>query len=54
MSSLLASIVDGMLLGFIYGMAAMGLTLIWGVMRVINLAHGALMVWGMFGEYAVH
>ena len=54
MSSLLASIVDGMLLGFIYGMAAMGLTLIWGVMRVINLAHGALMVCGMFGAYAVH
>ncbi len=45
------SLVDGLLIGFVYGMAAMGLTLIWGIMRVINLAHGALISLGMFGLY---
>ena len=48
---LLASLVDGLLIGFVYGMAAMGLTLIWGVVRVINLAHGAIMAMAMFGLY---
>jgi len=53
MSQLLASLVDGLLLGFVYGVAAMGLSLIWGVMRVINLSHGAIMALGMFGTYFV-
>lgn len=48
---LLASLVDGILLGFVYGIAAMGLTLIWGVMNVINLAHGPVIALGMFGVY---
>jgi branched-subunit amino acid ABC-type transport system permease component len=48
---LLASLADGLLLGFVYGLAAMGLSLIWGVMRVINLAHGATMALGMFGIF---
>jgi len=51
MDQLLASLVDGLLLGFVYGMAAMGLSLIWGVMRVINLSHGAIMALGMFASY---
>ena len=48
---LLASLADGLLIGFVYGVAAMGLTLIWGVMRVINLAHGPIIALGMFGIY---
>jgi len=50
---LTASLLDGLLLGAIYGMAAMGLNLIWGVMSVINLSHGAMMTLGMFGAYAL-
>jgi branched-subunit amino acid ABC-type transport system permease component len=50
---ILAFIVDGLLLGFVYGIAAMGLTLIWGVMNVINLSHGAIIALGMFGVYFV-
>lgn len=46
-----SSLVDGLLIGVVYGIAAMGLNLIWGVMRVINLAHGALLALGMFGVY---
>ena len=51
MDTLIASIMDGLLLGFVYGIAAMGLSLIWGVMNVINLAHGSIMALGMFGVY---
>jgi branched-subunit amino acid ABC-type transport system permease component len=51
MIGVLASIIDGVLVGAVYGLAAMGLTLIWGVMNVINLAHGAIIVFGMFGLY---
>ncbi len=48
---LLASLSDGLLIGVVYGLAAMGLTLIFGVMNVINLAHGPIIALGMFGIY---
>lgn len=48
---LIASLADGLLLGFVYGVAAMGLSLIWGVMRVINLSHGSVIALGMFGVF---
>ena len=51
MIGILASVIDGVLVGSVYGLAAMGLTLIWGVMNVINLAHGAIIVLGMFVLY---
>jgi branched-chain amino acid transport system permease protein len=51
MDFLLASLTDGLLIGFIYGIAAMGLTLIFGVMDVVNLAHGPVIALGMFGVY---
>ncbi len=51
LQQLINSLIDGLLLGFVYGVAAMGLTLIWGVMRVINLGHGATMALGMFITY---
>ena len=53
MTGILASVIDGILVGSVYGLAAMGLTLIWGVMNVINLAHGAIVVVGMFMLYLV-
>lgn len=51
MSGILASMIDGLLVGAVYGLAAMGLSLIWGVMDVINLTHGSMIVLGMFGMY---
>ncbi|SIS17602.1 branched-chain amino acid ABC transporter permease [Natronorubrum thiooxidans] len=39
------------LLGGIYGLVALGLTMIFGVMDVINFAHGALMVVGMYAVW---
>jgi branched-chain amino acid transport system permease protein len=51
MSGIFASMVDGLLVGAVYGLAAMGLSLIWGVMDVINLTHGAMIALGMFAMY---
>ena len=51
MIGLLASLVDGLLVGSVYGLAAMGISLIWGLMDVINLTHGAMIVAGMFSLY---
>ncbi len=39
------------MVGAVYGLAAMGLSLIWGVMDVINLTHGAMIALGMFAMY---
>ena len=42
------SLVSGVLFGGVYSLMAVGLTLIFGVMRVVNFAHGDMMVWGMY------
>ena len=49
--TLLPSAIDGLLIGIVYGLVAMGLTLIFGVMNVVNLAHGPVIALGMFGVY---
>ncbi len=41
-------VVNGLLFGGVYSLMAVGLTLIFGVMRVVNFAHGDMMVWGMY------
>ena len=48
---LLQSIVSGILMGGVYSLIAIGLTLIFGVMRIINFAHGSFMMLGMFTTY---
>ena len=45
------AIVNGFLVGGVYSLMALGLSLIFGVMRVINFAHGDMMVWGMYLSY---
>jgi branched-chain amino acid transport system permease protein len=40
--------VSGLLTGLIYGLSALGLSVIFGVIRIVNFAHGEMMVVGMF------
>ncbi len=48
MSLYIQAVVNGILVGGVYSLMAVGLSLIFGVMRVINFAHGDMMVWGMY------
>ena len=47
----LQGLLSGLLFGGVYSLMAVGLTLIFGVMRVVNFAHGDMMVWGMYLSY---
>ena len=51
MTELLQTLLLGLLLGGVYALAASGLTLIFGVMRVINIAHGSFLMVGAFVTY---
>ena len=51
MTLVLQGVVSGLLFGGVYSLMAVGLTLIFGVMRVVNFAHGDMMVWGMYVAY---
>ena len=43
----------GILFGAVYGLMALGLTLVWGAVRLLNLAHGAIFVVGAYAAYWV-
>jgi branched-chain amino acid transport system permease protein len=53
LTTILQAIVGGLLLGGIYALLAAGLTLIFGVMRVINFAQAEFMMVGMFATYVL-
>ena len=48
---ILEDAINGILMGSIYGLAALGLTLIFGVLKVINFAHGSLLMVSMYVAY---
>lgn len=41
-------LVTGLMTGLVYGLSALGLSVIFGVVRIVNFAHGEIMVMGMF------
>ena len=47
----LHAVVDGILTGGVYALMAAGLTLIFGVMDIINIAQGAMVVLGAYLSY---
>jgi branched-chain amino acid transport system permease protein len=53
MRSLIQALWGGILAGSVYGLMALGLTLIWGAFRLLNLAHGALFIAGAYTVWAV-
>jgi len=44
-------IISGLLIGFIFSLIAVGLTLIWGVMDILNFAHGDFLMLAMFSSF---
>jgi branched-chain amino acid transport system permease protein len=47
------TLILGLLIGGVYALLASGLTLIFGVMRVINIAHGAILILAAFLTYSL-
>ena len=48
---LVQQLVNGLLIGCVYSLIAIGLTLIWGVMNIVNFAHGDFLMLGMFVSF---
>src|SRR6266542_1353117 len=48
---LVANLVFGLLLGCVFAVIAHGLNLIWGVAKVVNVAHGEFIMLGAYGAY---
>jgi branched-chain amino acid transport system permease protein len=48
---LFAALLNGLLTGALYALVALGLTLIYGVLHIINFAHGALLTAAMFAAF---
>lgn len=50
-SILLQTLASGVLIGLIYALVAVGLTLIFGVMDIVNFSHGEFLMLGMYGAF---
>ncbi|MCA4920579.1 MAG: branched-chain amino acid ABC transporter permease [Roseomonas sp.] len=51
---LLEAVANGLLMGAVYGLVALGLTLVYGVLHIINFAHGALLTLAMYAAFVAH
>ena len=53
MNTIVQLVVSGFLIGSIYALMSIGLTLIFGVLRVVNFAHGEFLMIAMYGAWAM-
>src|SRR6266513_6331647 len=51
---LIPALLNGLMTGAVYALIALGLTLIYGVLHIINFAHGALLTAAMFAAFFAH
>ncbi|HBS79752.1 MAG TPA: branched-chain amino acid ABC transporter permease, partial [Pseudomonas sp.] len=51
MNLLFQQVLNGLTLGSIYGLVALGLTLVYGILHIPNFAHGALYMVGAFASF---
>ncbi len=49
-----SALVNGLLTGAVYALIALGLTLVYGVLHIINFAHGAMLTLAMFAVFVCH
>lgn len=47
-------LVNGVLLGGLYAIMALGLALVWGVLNIVNLAHGAFIMLGAYLSWSLY
>lgn len=47
------TIANGLITGAVYGLVAVGLTLTFGVMRIVNFAHGEFLMVAMYTAYVM-
>ena len=53
-SILFPSLLNGLTTGAVYALVALGLTLIYGVLHIINFAHGASLMRALYGVYLLN
>ncbi len=51
---LLSALANGLMTGAVYALIALGLTLVYGVLHIINFAHGATLTAAMFAVFVLH
>ncbi len=54
MTQFLQALLSGILVGGVLGLVSMGLSLVFGVVRIINFAHGELVMLGMYGTFLLY
>jgi branched-chain amino acid transport system permease protein len=53
-ATIVPAVLNGLMNGAVYALVALGLTLIYGVLHIINFAHGALLTAAMFAAFFAH